>query len=461
MNRFLFCLLFIGIVGCNETKQQSSKVVFAGEIVNPTSELVILYRGDTPIDTARLDSNNRFSITLDSVNEGLHHFYHHPELQYVYLEKGDSIQLRLNTINFDESLVFSGVGEEINNFMLEMFLANEMEEEEVYSMYSLEPELFSHKIDSLRDIKLTALNALNDDEFKLSNAAYDIAKAGIDYSSFIYKELYPFYHKRRKGEKSIHSLPEDFYSYRQDIDYNNASLTYLRPYFNFMKYHLGNLAYMECKAKCSKDGKMTRAQKLHFNQHKLKLIDSLVEQKELKDNLYRNVAVDYLLEHDHEKNITEFIEEFHQLSGNNKHLAEINELYEGIQSIQPNKELPQVELFDAQDRAVSLEDLSEGRKVVFYFWSGTEMGHFKNIIRKVEKLKSKHPYYSFIGINVRTDKTRWKSLLESYSLNEKEQYWAKNFDKVTHTLILSNPNKCIIAKDGMIVDAFANVYRSF
>ena len=89
------------------------------------------------------------------------------------------------------------------------------------------------------------------------------------------------------------------------------------------------------------------------------------------------------------------------------------------------------------------------------------MGHFKNITRKVAKLKSKHPNYTFIGINVRTDKTRWKSLLESYSLDENEQYWAKNFDKVTHTLILSNPNKSIIAKDGMIVDAFANVYRSF
>ena len=119
MTRFLFFLLVVLIVSCGVKERDSSSVFFAGEIVNPTNDKVVLYRGDEPLDTAYLDQFNRFTIELDSVVEGLHHFQHHPEEQYVYLEKGDSIQLRLNTINFDESLVFSGTGEEINNFIVD------------------------------------------------------------------------------------------------------------------------------------------------------------------------------------------------------------------------------------------------------------------------------------------------------------------------------------------------------
>lgn len=458
MTRFLFFLLVVLIVSCGEKERDSSSVFFAGEIVNPTNDKVVLYRGDEPLDTAYLDQFNRFTIKLDSVQEGLHHFEHHPEEQYVYLEKGDSMQLRLNTINFDESLVFSGSGEEINNFMVEMFLADEAEEQLVYSLYKLEPEVFAEKIDSLRNNKLSSLENLNQ-EFAVSEGAYQMAKAGIEYGTYIYLEAYPFYHRKKTGEKIFHKLPENFYDYRQTIDYNHQGLTYLRPYYNFMKYHLGNLSVMSCMEKCS-DMELESNQ-LHFSKHKLVLIDSLVQQNELRDNLYRNVAVDYLLRHDNEENIGKFMAKFDKLSGNNRHLGEINYLYEGIKRMQPSKELPELVLYSADESPVSLADLSKGKKTVFYFWSGSEMGHFRNISKRIEKLKSKYPEYNFVGINLRTDMNRWKTLIENHNLSPSEQYWSDDYDKITHTLIISESNKGIVARDGIILDAFANVYQSF
>ena len=119
MIRILLALVILSFISCvSEKRTDDSRVYFAGEIVNPTTETVILYKGDSLIDSVSLDEQNRFVINLDSVEEGLHHFYHHPELQYVFLEKGDSLQIRLNTVDFDESLVFSGHGEEVNNFLL-------------------------------------------------------------------------------------------------------------------------------------------------------------------------------------------------------------------------------------------------------------------------------------------------------------------------------------------------------
>ncbi|MCX2719418.1 TlpA family protein disulfide reductase [Lentiprolixibacter aurantiacus] len=458
MTRFLFCLLVVLTVSCGKKESNSSSVFFAGEIVNPTNDKVILFRGDEPLDTAYLDQFNRFAIELDSVVEGLHHFQHHPEEQYVYLEKGDSIQLRLNTINFDESLVFSGSGEEINNFMVEMFLADEAEERLVYHLYKLEPATFAAKIDSLRNTKLESLQNLFD-EYSISQGAYDMAKAGIEYGTYIYMEAYPFYHRKKTGEKIFHKLPANFYDYRQDINFNYKGLAYLRPYYNFMKYHLGNMSYMGCMEKCG-DIELESNQ-LHFNKHKLFLIDSLVQEIELRDNLFRNVAMDYLLKHDNEENIGRFISDFHKLSGNNRHIGEINDLYEGIKRMQPSKELPELTLYSSDESPVSLSELSRGQETVFYFWSGSEMGHFRNISKRIAKLKSKYPRYNFIGINLRTDINRWKSLIENHNLSPSEQYWADDFDAITHTLIISDSNKGIIAKDGVIIDGFANVYQSF
>ncbi|MBT8221631.1 MAG: transaldolase, partial [Eudoraea sp.] len=408
MTRFLFCLCILFVWSCGEKDSNTSSVFFAGEIVNPTTNKVVLYKGDTPLDTAFLDMSNRFVMKLDSVSEGLHHFQHHPEEQYVYLEKGDSIQLRLNTINFDESLVFSGTGEAINNFMVEMFLAAEKEEQEIYDLYQLEPETFAAKMDSLREMKLSSLEVINA-EADLSKEAFKMANAGIVYGSYIYMEAYPFYHRRKTGEKTMHNLPDNFYSYRNIIDFNDEDLTYLRPYYNFMKYHLGNLSYMECKSDCG-DRHMSAGRRLHLNRHKLRLIDSLVQQRELRDNLYRNVAMDYLLKRDTEENLSQFMADFKKLSANNRHMAEINRLYEGIKRMQPNMSLPELVLYSAEEKPVALSELSNGKKTVFYFWSGSEMGHFRNINKRIGKLSVQYPDHNFIGINLRTDMARWQSL---------------------------------------------------
>ena len=446
-------------MACDEEKKESPTVFFAGEIVNPTSDHIVLYRGDVVLDTALLDESNRFSFKLDTIRPGLHHFYHYPEYQFVYLEEGDSLQMRLNTIEFDESLVFSGIGEEVNNFLLEMFMVHENEKEMVYSLYNLEPGLFASKTDSLRSVKLRALESLAK-EVQLSEGAYNIAKANINYESYISREAYPFYHKKKKGEDDMHPLPKDFYNYRTQINFEDENLTYLRPYYNFMIYHLGNLAYMECKHDCG--GEMNIASnQLHYNRHKLILTDSLIKQTELRDNLFRHFAVNYLLKPDREENINSFITEFKNRSGSNKHMEEITNLYEGIKKLQPDQDLPNLIVHNLDDQRISLKEISAKKSVVFYFWSGVEKKHFQNITRRVAKLKKKHPEYTFIGLNMRTDKLRWKSIVEANDLDKSEQYWTENFEEASHTLVVYDANKSIICKDGVIVDAFANVWSSF
>ncbi|WP_262420335.1 TlpA family protein disulfide reductase [Flagellimonas meishanensis] len=460
MVRFLLSLTILAVLGCVGKQGECPSVYFGGEIANPTSDYVVLYRNDAYIDSAKLDDTNRFAFRLQGLDEGLYHFDHSPELQYVYLQEGDSLLIRLNTVEFDESLVYSGQGSAINNFLVEMFLAFEEEEPLIYEYYALDPEAFGKKIDSLRSIKINHLEELVADN-QLSEKMQSMAKASIDYNTYIYKEKYPFYHKKKTGEETIHELADSFYDYRKTIDLNNRDLTYFRPYFDFMKYHFGNLSYMDCMEHCSTEKKPVSSH-LHFNKHKLYLVDSLVVEKDLRDILFRNIAMDYLLkEHEANEECQIFIDKFRSLSTNESHKEEINMLYSGIQGLQPNRELPNLVLKNVDDEEVSLREISKGKTTVFYFWAGSQKKHFENVTAHVEKLKKEYPNHTFVGINLRTSFPQWKLLLDEYRLDKKTQFHGEDFKEVQMSMIVDGLNKCVIAKDTLIVDAFANLYYSF
>jgi len=459
MVRILLYLLLILSLGCQTQKKDTPQVYFAGEIVNPTSPNVVLYKGDQIIDSVALDKNNRFSFQFDSITDGLYHFRHEPELQYVYLENEDSLLIRLNTMYFDESMVFEGRGSDINNFLLELFLSSEQEQADVISWYELEANEFVERVNSLQQQKFILLKELIEDG-NLSDNQRNLAKASVIYHYNTYREQYPFRHKKVAKHGISEPLPEDFYAYRKHIDYGNKNLTYLRPYYIFMVNHIQNLSFMGCAKECEIIEGQVKKQ-LHFNEHKLHLIDSLVSEKELKDNLFRYVAFDYLLKvHDYSENNKRFISKFHELSKNNRHLNEIDELYQGIESLQPEKLVPNVYVANIQGDTISLRDIAKEGKTVFYFWSGVDKSHFENIRVRVATLSLEKPEYKFVGVNMKTAEATWKGMLENSGLEPSLQFRAGDFDKLTKSLIIYPENKCVIVNDGRIIDAFSNIYAS-
>ncbi len=460
MVRVLLGISLLVVLACSEKTNESAKVYFAGEIVNPTSDYVVLFKDDSVIDSAQLDDNNRFSFSLSGMKEGLYHFDHSPELQYVYFTEGDSILIRLNTVEFDESLVFSGKGSEVNNLLIELYLTHEEEKPLVYSYYKLDPEVFTKNMDSLRQAKLNLLGSLHE-EYEFSDNAYKMANASIDYNNFIYREEYPFYHRKKTQEDKTHEFGEGFYGYRQHLDLNNKDLAYFSPYYHYLKNYFSNLAYMACAEDCGTEILKSKNQ-LHYNKHKLYLVDSLIHEEELRNNLFRNVAMDYLLkEHKWNEDCDKFIAKFSKLSTNEKHIEEINDLYKGIQRLQPLSNVPELTLVNNMGEKVSLRDITKEKKTAFYFWSGTQKGHLRNISRHIAKLKDKHREYNFVGINLRTSHAQWLNLLNEYDLDTLCQYRSDDFEAIQKGLILDNLNKCVITNDSLVIDAFANVYYSF
>ncbi|MGS0523978.1 hypothetical protein ACU8V7_01055 [Zobellia nedashkovskayae] len=162
------------------------------------------------------------------------------------------------------------------------------------------------------------------------------------------------------------------------------------------------------------------------------------------------------------KNNEEFIADFRKLSNNNKHMGEIDALYEGIKNIQPKKEIPNVAVTNISGDTMTLKQIAaKSNKTVFYFWSATDRMHFENIKRRIDQLSSKKPEYSYVGINIKTSETNWKAMLEISGLDQTSQYRSSDFEELTKSLVIYPLNKCIITDSKVIVDAFANVYTSF
>ncbi len=456
-----FTLLFLSILiahSCS-TEKTSSNTYFGGEVLHPNDSYIVLYKNEKVIDSAKLDANNRFLIKLsDDFEEGLYHFNHRPEEQYIFIEKGDSILIRLNTLYFDESLVFTGKGAEKNNFLIEMFLIHEDEENLIRNYYGLEPDDFNRKMDSLKTMKFEQFNDLTE-RFELSENAKNVASASINYPYYDTKEIYPYMHKESKSLEKVKEVPTNFYNYRQDLDFNDSRLSYFRPYLDYLVMHFSNLSYVECKTICDEGG-LPIESSLHFHTHKLKLIDSIIKKEDLRDNLFRNTAYTYLLQDQNPKMNKEFISAFNKYSKNNKYLGEINDLYTSIKNLHKGNQIPIISLIKTNGDTITSDTVLNDDSV-YYFWSMNQKNHMKKINNRVKVLKKKYPSYNFIGININSDQERWLKSISMLGLNVENQYRATNFDEVSRKFIINGLNKVIIVKsDGIIVDAFSYIYDS-
>ena len=153
--KYCFLIVAIGFIGSCTNSKKEQLTYFGGKIIHPKTDFVLLYKNEQLIDSLFLDKEDKFLGNFKNFDEGFYYFIHGNENQYIYFEPNDSISIRLNTWDFDESLVFSGIGAEKNNILIDYFLENEKERynHTIYSYYSLNPDDFKEKLDSLLNLR--------------------------------------------------------------------------------------------------------------------------------------------------------------------------------------------------------------------------------------------------------------------------------------------------------------------
>ena len=285
-------LLFISLLTLSSCKNDNKQTFFNGKILNKSSEKIILSVDENPLYNSIISESGNFSITIDSLESGLYNFFLQPEFQYVILEEDDSIFIRLNSLDFDESLVFMGKGSAKNNFLIDVFLKNEEHNDILNSYYNASFDDFLIKVDSLFNNQKELFK-----EFKQNNRLSYLSE-NLILDAIKYPLLEKIQSYLVSNNLGLNRLEIDYSKY--EIDFNNNSISSYKPYIDFIYLYSFNL---------------TKSISDHnFQVERLKILDSLVQSDDIKSKLFRFLAFEILL---NEKSLKEkriFFEEFKNIS---------------------------------------------------------------------------------------------------------------------------------------------------
>ena len=392
-------LLPIFLSSCIADKKQAEATWFGGEIINPNADYVLLVKNSRLVDTIKLDQNNFFKYKFDSLVPGLYSFIH-KEYQLVYIEPGDSIMLRVNTLDFDESLAYTGRGAAKNNFLIDMFLHNEQEQKHMPSFYQKDAVAFSRSLDSMRSIRLDVLKRFKE-RTETSEGFDGVAQASIDFDYYSKKELYPFAHYGSNHLENMNALPADFYAFRQTVNYGDEHIYTYYPYYRYISSFLDNVSYTTYMTRA----KFDRTSSVHTIA-KLQLIDSVITHDSLKNNLLYATTRRYLINSKSEDSSKEIINLFMNKNTSTEHHSEMKSLFGACSKMIPGNPLPNQMVVTTDNTVKDLHSLIN-RPTVLFFWSAGSSSHNKRIHIKAEEMKAKFPEFDFIGISVDQNHNKW------------------------------------------------------
>jgi len=452
----IVALIGIALLGCNKENSNCGFAYLGGEIINPNNDHIVLYDSSRPVDTIYLDENNRFYYKFENLTPGLFSFVHGGEYQVVLLEPNDSVMIRLNTLDFDESLVFTGRGAKKNNFLIELFVKLETEDKNMYKIGEFEPHTFQKTVDSISNVHYQSY-----DQFLEKNPGSELfskmALASIDYSNYARKELFPFRYYNKKEIKNRIGLPKDFYAYRSKIKYNDSDLKEFYPYYNFMFSHIDNLA-LDSYFSNSTDTIFNRSD-IQYNLTKLDIIDSLIKDDFIKNNLLKYNTRNYLTYNISYKEGEKMYDSFMSKCNSEEDKEYIKEFNVVLKKLQPGNPMPDIEVVDKANHVHNINDLIN-KPTVIYFWSKAIKSHFINSHSKVDEFKAIYPDINFISINIDIqNKKVWHQLLEQSKFDTTNEYRFKYPTTAKKALAVNYINKVmIIGVDGQIIDPNAKMF---
>ncbi|WP_299902637.1 hypothetical protein [uncultured Aquimarina sp.] len=455
------CLSSCCLLSCDSTEEVTSNHVYlGGEIVNPNTDYVVLFKGDDYQDTIYLDKNNRFLHKIENIKDGLYSFRHNPEYQLILLEKGDSILMRLNTLEFDESLVFTGKGSRKNNFLIDMFLQNEDERNQLSNRrYTKTPKAFKKEQDSLLDLRLQRFTNLTD-KYPLSDLATKICKSSFEYDFFSRYEmyLYKYQYSRLKSRNIANDIPKDFFEYRDLVNYNEDDLMRLYSYNRFLNHYFTNSSYTKYM-----NQKSFSKNKVEYTMYKLDLVDSVIQQSYIKNNLLRGITTNFILDNKNDYTSQKVLDHYLSISSNKKFQKELKKLAKATARLKPNNIIPDQDLISSNGEMTKLSELFEKPVTALYFWSIERKDHYVKAHKKTTHLSKVYPDIDFIAINTDDEQTdNWLKTIKRHNYNLENEYEFKFPKCSSDELVIHYTNKVILVnQEGKIINPNADLFSSF
>ena len=458
------CLFVLIFYSCNLSDKEVTKTYFGGQIVNPKTDYVVFYQLHNPDykvkDTFRLDTNNKFFHTFENLDAGLYSFDHGNEFQNVYLDPQDSIWFRLNTNDFDESLVFSGEGSKKNNYLLKLYMDHEMMSRALRQSSKMEPEDYITYIDSIRQSEIEELNSFVA-AIPQSEDFYRIAKANIDFSFYKQKEFYPFGHYGSRALTHYQDLPTDFYDYRDSINFNDNKLGEVRYYLSYLEDYFRNASLEEIYQN-QHQHIVFDPNSLSYNLRQMELIDSTITNTDIKNYLLQKRALEYIGNvNDNIKNIS-IANKYFALSSDEQSVKDvIKKLVDAKVALEPGNKIPNVGLYNLDGQPIDLKDLVKEKINLIHFWSVDYKRQGISNHSKTAEIQKQFPSLNVVSIDYSKEPLdHWQTQMKSWPIHHTtEVKLVKPLD--SYVTLDAGLNKVILVdQNGKILSSGLRLYSS-
>ena len=445
-NYLLWILTVSLLIGCEKKTIKPLEAYFIGEIINPSSDNVLLYSDNKVIDTLKLSTDKRFFKKFDSINHGLFKMEHLPENQMLIIETGDSILSRANMSDFNGSLFFSGRGAAKNNFLMETYLKLQDEISFLSSKYSLSGKSFNQIIDSLQSEKYINWKRLIEKN-NFSNFTKKITEASFKYPYANRKARYALIRGKSKNIKTDSA----YFRYRDKLNYNDEELSFFEPYISYL------MSYLSIEALEKDETFFSSKNNTNFNVKRIEVIENKIKNTKLKNILARAVAYEEIMNFNNQISHEKFLKSYSLINPNQEYYNEIIGLNKSLMQMRTGRPLPIVMLENNKGQIITSNKAFMGQKTVLYFWSQTQMNHFKRNEERAKVYKEKFPDYRFVGISIQPYNQLVRNYQEIMNIDIKHQLALVNYQTTTSEWVINLLNKGIILdKNCLILEGFGN-----
>jgi len=407
------------------------QVTLSGKISNVKGNNATIRDMNTVLKVIPVRDDGTFDETVEIPHSGIYSFVYARESTQIYLSDGFNLSIELNTVEFDETIKYTGTGAECNNFLASKFLLKESVFGD-YSDYKMDEKSFLHLRDSVQTILADMLSKIDNAEF----VKYE--KLDLFYNNLVAIKNYGPYHRYFSKDHTFKPSSELTKRF-ENIDYTNV-----KDYKSYGSYKmLVNEHYLEgLRGTTNYDSVLTI----------IKNIASPEIKEGVTQDLLEYLSID-------NKDVEAFYTSIKRICTDREFVETCTEKYDSFQNLLKGNPSPKFAYQDVNGKMVRLDDL-KGKYVyidVWATWCGPCLGEIPHLKKLEADYHGKNIAFVSISVDNKNAFDKWKKMVADKELKGYQLYADKSWksDFVEAYQIRGIPTFILIDPEGNIVSASA------
>ena len=439
---FYILFLFLTVFSCNEKSSNPPVLIFQGEFSGFQNAKKLSFFAEE-IDTSFLVQPNELTeIHLPLTNKQYFYFQLGREYGTIYGEPGDTVSLRLDYKNFDESLKFSGTKSNENNYLIKNYLFREKQAKPLKQDYNKSYTEFDQEISEIHQSLNDLLNQYSenglDEEFIENEQARN--------QLFYFKKLvfYPSEYKIHTGK--MPELSDAFFTAIDSINTENENYLSFETYPAVISEKLS--LQKPILDKKNKDYALQLGERM-----------ASIENKAIREQLFFRLLSREIKLAENEQMVNQLLSKYEKNIEDDSLQEELKEHLTKREQLQPGKEAPVFEVENTKKEPVQISDF-KGKLLYIDFWATwckpcrEEMPHLNELIEEY-----KNEEVVFLGVNLDRSKhayQNWSLFLAEHQLNGVQTIALNNQKAIIDQYnVYAIPRYVLIDQQGEIINAMA------